>query len=251
MVRVVAAARSCQVAGWPLLNRLAQRNGGNVSDISSLWQSQFPTLASSRDPVVGETLEQARFVRLEPDTVVFEPGSPCSDYLMLVAGLMRVEITNEQGRQIVLYRVQPGQGCFLTTSCLLSHDRYPATGIVEADASALMLSRQAFEKALAGSSDFRGFIFAGLGGRLAQLVERIESVALTPIEQRLARTLLDLADNGNEVRWTHQELAAELGSAREVISRGLTRFVARGWVHAARGRIRLLDTEALADCGGR
>lgn len=222
-----------------------------MSDITSLWQSQFPELASSADPVVGQTLQQARFVRLERDTVVFQPGSPCSDYLMLVAGQIRVEIINDQGREIVLYRVQPGQGCFLTTSCLLSHDHYPATGIVEANASALMLSQRLFEDALATSSDFRSFVFSGLGGRLAQLVQRIESVALTPLEQRLAQTLLELADDHGEVRLTHQELAAELGSAREVISRGLTRFSARGWVHAARGRIRLLDSAALAILGGR
>lgn len=221
-----------------------------MSDITLLWQSQFPQLASSQDPVVGETLQQSRFVRLEHGTVVFEPGSPCSDYLMLMAGQIRVEIINDQGREIVLYRVEPGQGCFLTTSCLLSHDHYPATGIVEADASALMLSQPVFEDALATSGDFRRFVFSGLGGRLAQLVQRIESVALTPLEQRLARILLDLADGSGEVRWTHQELAAELGSAREVISRGLTRFVTRGWVDVARGHIRLLDTTALADCGG-
>lgn len=222
-----------------------------MSDSTALWQSQFPELASSGDPVVGETLQQARFVRLERDTVVFQPGSPCSDYLMLIAGQIRVEITNDQGREIVLYRVRPGQGCFLTTSCLLSHDHYPATGIVEVDASALMLSQRLFEDALAISSDFRRFVFSGLGGRLAQLIQRIESVALTPLEQRLARALLDLSDDGGEIRLTHQELAAELGSAREVISRGLTRFVARGWVHAARGHIRLLDRTALAVCSGR
>jgi len=222
-----------------------------MSEITSLWQLQFPQLASSRDPVVEETLQQARFVRLERETVVFRPGNPCSDYLLLVSGLIRVKITNDHGREIVLYRVEPGQGCVLTTSCLLSRDHYPATGIIEADACALLLSQRAFDEALASSRDFRQFVFAGLGERLAQVLERIESVALAPIEQRLARVLIDLADGGDEVRRTHQDLAAELGSAREVISRGLSRFAARGWIQAGRGRIRLLEPSALAEASGR
>lgn len=222
-----------------------------MSEITSLWQSQFPQLASSRDPVVADTLQHARFVRLERGSTVFRPGSPCSDYLLLVAGSIRVELTSDQGREIVLYRVEPGQGCILTTSCLLSSDRYPATGVVEADASALLLSQRSFEEALARSGDFRRFVFAELGGRLARVLERIESVTFSPFERRLARVLLDLAGEDEVVRRTHQQLAAELGSAREVVSRGLARFAERDWIRAGRGRIRMLDRQALAACAAR
>jgi CRP/FNR family transcriptional regulator len=222
-----------------------------ASHIASLCQSQFPQLASSTDPVVGKTLRQARFARLPRGTVIFRPGNPCSDYLLLATGCIRVETGNEHGREIVLYRVHPGQGCVLTTSCLLSHDHYPATGVVERAASALLLSQPVFEEALARSGDFRRFVFAELGGRLARVLERIESVALSPIEQRLAQVLLDLAEENGEVRRTHQQLAAELGSAREVVSRGLARFAEHGWIRPGRGHISLLDPAALAARAGR
>lgn len=221
-----------------------------MTDARHVWQSQFPALAASADTAVAEALAAARFERLPRGSVVFRPGNPCSDYLLVLAGRVRVEITGENGRQVVLYRVEPGQGCVLTTSCLLSEDHYPATGIVEADVAALLLPRTAFEDALARSADFRRFVFSELGGRLARVLARIEAVALDPLERRLARLLLELADDDGELHRTHQSLAAELGSAREVVSRGLARFAERGWVETARGRLRLLDRAAIAACAG-
>ena len=117
-----------------------------MSDPAAVWQEQFPALAASTDPAVRELLQRARFARLPAGTVVFRPGNPCSQYLLVVSGRVRVEVTGAGGRQIVLYRVQPGEGCVLTTSCLLSSDHYPATGIVEAEVGVLSVPRPAFEE---------------------------------------------------------------------------------------------------------
>lgn len=213
-----------------------------------LWKSQFPLLADSDDPAVAEAFDAAHFSQIPAGTVLFRPGTPCSEYLLVVTGRVRVQITGENGREVVLYRVDPGEACVLTTSCLLSHDHYPATGIVEADMSALLLTQEHFEDAVARSGDFRRFVFAQLGARLAQLFARIEAVALEPLEHRLALLLLDLADDTGVVTRTHQDLAAESGTAREVISRALARFEARGWIETSRGQIRLLQRAAIAEC---
>jgi CRP/FNR family transcriptional regulator len=207
-------------------------------------------LAASGDSCVAEAMTRARQARLPAGTTVFRPGNPCTDYLLVLDGRVRVEITGETGRQIVLYRVHPGEGCVLTTSCLLSADHYPATGVVETDMSALLLPRTAFEDALSRSSDFRRFVFHELGSRLAQVLARIEAVALQPFEHRLARALLALAGDDARVHGTHQALAAELGTAREVVSRGLARFAARGWIRSGRGWIELLDREAMRTAAG-
>ncbi len=213
-----------------------------------VWRSQFPLLADSDDPAIAEAFDAARFSQIPAGTVLFRPGTPCSQYLLVVTGRVRVQITGDNGRQVVLYRVEPGQACVLTTSCLLSHDHYPAMGIAETEMSALLLPQSHFEDAVARSGDFRRFVFAELGSRLAQLFARIEAVALEPLEHRLARLLLELGGDAGVVNRTHQDLAAELGTAREVISRALARFEQRGWVETGRGHIRLLQRAAIAAC---
>ena len=151
-----------------------------------------------------------------------------------------MQLTSESGREITLYRIGPGGSCILTTSCLLSNEHYPAEAIAESDVDAVAIPMTVFREALENSQFFRQFVFDGFSSRLTNVIRKIEQISFTSIDTRLAALLLELEERGIE-KITHQDLAVELGTAREVVSRHLKRFESEGWVELGRGRITVTD----------
>jgi CRP/FNR family transcriptional regulator len=209
------------------------------------WPDTFPELRSLDDPAWRTIRQSARLVTLAPGTRVFRDGESCGTYVLVLKGRVRVQKVSESGREIVLYRVGAGQGCVLTTSCLLAGEDYPAEAVAETEVRAVVIPAREFDRGLAESSGFRHFVFSNYGRRLAELIMLVEDVAFGRIGERLAQSLLEHADDTGGVTATHQTLAVELGTAREVVSRQLKEFERRGWVRLHRGRIDVLDAEAL------
>ena len=150
------------------------------------------------------------------------------------------------GHQIVLYRVEPGQSCVLTTSCLMAHESYAAEGVAETAVSGLGLAPASFERLLTDSAEFRRIVFTDFGQRLADLMGLLNEVAFRRIDARLAVWLLQASEReGMTIHHTHQEAAVELGTAREVVSRQLKEFERQGLLSLARGRIELRDPATL------
>lgn len=146
----------------------------------------------------------------------------------------------------MLYRVKPGGTCALTTSCIIGREEYPAEAVVEKDITAMMFPDSEFRQALLDSEVFRQFVFQGFSRRLCDIVSRMETVALKTIDERLAAHLLS-GDDDSLSNITHQVLAAEIGTAREVVSRKLKRFEADGLIRSSRGRVEIVDRDALRD----
>ncbi len=165
---------------------------------------------------------------------------------------MRVQQVSDTGHQIVLYRIEAGQSCVLTTACLLSYEDYSAEGIAETAVAAAAVPRVVFDDLVAQSKPFRDFVFAAFSKRITDLFQMIDEVAFQRLDVRLADKLISLSNGMEKVDTTHQKLSVELGSAREVISRQLQEFQRRGWIEQARGSISFLDRdqlEKLADHG--
>lgn len=133
----------------------------------------------------------------------------------------------------------------MTTACLIGQEDYSAEAIVEAPSRAVVIPKAIFEEAMARSAAFRRFVFAGFSARLNDLFHLVEDIAFARMDIRLAHKLLELAPLGQEITITQQQLAAELGSAREVVSRMLSELQRRGWLKVARGHITLLNRTAL------
>ena len=184
-------------------------------------------------------------ILLPVGTIVFRPGDRCERYFVVTAGTVRVVKTAENGREIVLYRVNGGETCSITTSCLMAQECYPASGIAETQVHALTLDAAAFEQALGNSPTFRRFVFAAFSQRLGNLIARIEEIALQRIDVRLARYLLAAAETAGIVLATHQQLAVELGSAREVVSRMLKEFEHQGALRLGHKQIEICDRALL------
>jgi CRP/FNR family transcriptional regulator, anaerobic regulatory protein len=214
---------------------------GNHDD---LWASHFPQFVANKDKGVAFLMAAANLVQLPAGKQVFYSGSICENYLLVLEGVIKVQlIAADTGREILLYHVRPGDSCVLTTSCLLSGDSYPAEGIVETDATAFAMSSHAFYRGMEMSAFFREFVFKNFSSRLSNIIGRMESVVFETIDQRICKALL--ASGDKVIAKTHHELAYDLGSAREVISRHLKNFENLGWVNLKRGNIDIIDREAL------
>lgn len=216
---------------------------------TTAWQDLFPALASG-DRQTRTVLDGARPVTMPADHPVFHAGSPCENYVLLLEGSVRVQVIGEGGREAVLYRVLPGQSCVLTTCCILSGEDYPAEGFTETPVRGLVVTKPTFDGALESAHAFRRFVFANLGGRIADVIARMEEVAFRPIERRLASYLLTHVDERGAIQATHQEIAVEVGTAREVVSRHLKRLEAAGLVELGRSTVRVskpVELQRLAD----
>ena len=213
------------------------------------WWNAFPALRGIQDPRWRAQMERVREVVIPSGTYLFHAGDACRNFLFVLDGSVRVEKIAENGREVVLYRIGRGETCLLTTSCLIANERYPAEGIAETEVRAATLPDDGFNLALALSAEFRGFVFASFGARLADLMALVEALLFGHGAARLARRLLELANSSGEIVATHQQLAAELGTAREVVSRLLKEFERRGHLRLARGRIVIADRAALEALG--
>ena len=174
--------------------------------------------------------------------MVFSPGSPCGVYLLVLDGSVRVQMIADTGREIVLYRVRRGESCVLTTAALVGEEAYSAEGVVEMPTAAITLPRPLFDELLATSDTFRRFVFAGFGRRVAEILATMQSAVFHRVDARLARHLV--ATDG-PITLTHQRLATELGTAREVVSRHLKAFERRGLVRLGRGTVEIVDRPGL------
>ncbi|MEE9388750.1 MAG: Crp/Fnr family transcriptional regulator [Paracoccaceae bacterium] len=209
------------------------------------WITRFKGLNALPDRLKRKLITQSRIVTLKKGARVFGQGSSPENLLMLLEGTVRVQQQSTAGREIVLYRVQAGESCVLTTACLLAYDDHSAEGVAETMVKAAAIPRKVFEDLITDSTDFRQFVFQSYSRRITDLFFVIDELAFRRVDIRLAQTLILLSDGKDALSVTHQQLAAELGTAREVISRQLQEFQRRGMVKLSRGVVQITDSDAL------
>lgn len=185
-------------------------------------------------------------VRFDAGTVLFRPGDSCRGLLMVDAGAVRVQTVSETGRQVTLYRVEPNVACVLSTQCLLTGGAYPAEGVAETEVQGRFVPGAEVERRVAEDPDFRRWIFASYGARLADLVLLVEDLLVSDLDGKLCRLLLDRSAREPVITATHQAIAAEIGSAREAVSRHLKDLERQGAVRLGRGAVTVLDRALLA-----
>jgi CRP/FNR family transcriptional regulator len=203
------------------------------------WTRRFSGLSRLSPDMRTTLLKESRVATVPKDTVIFGPGKAPENLLLLLDGTVRVQQTSDTGREVFLYRVSAGESCVLTTACLLAYEDYSAEGLAETDLRAVLVPRRTFDELIAHSAEFRRFVFTAYSRRITDLFTVIEEIAFRRVDVRLAQKLLQMAGRDGTVRATHQDLALELGTAREVISRQLQEFQRRGWVEPGRGFVRI------------
>jgi len=209
------------------------------------WLKFFPGLNSIDNPAWNKMLERSKPVALNKGQIIFRDGESCKNYLFIISGIIRVHKTTKDGHEIILYRLRTGQVCEITTTCLLANNKYHAEAVAESPANIILVPKLLFQEALSGIPEFQTYVFSGLEKGVNGLIGLIEDVAFGPMDSRLAIYLLNNVNAQGFVNSTHHDIAASLGTAREVISRNLKKFEKNNWVKLSRGKILLLDTESL------
>jgi len=207
------------------------------------WLAVFPDLAGLESSAKELLLKYARIVEAPVGTVGYREGGPCGAYVMRLAGRSRVFKMSTSGREILLYRVHAGETCVITTTCLLGNSDYPASTIVEEAIKDVIIPAAAFNQLMIDSKVFRTFVMTNYGALISDLIVLLDEVAFHNLDARLAKLLLEAGSDS--VKRTHQQIADELGTAREVVSRQVKRFEQKNWVALGRGQVEILDREAL------
>jgi len=202
----------------------------------------YPPLHSLSVEQLAAVCRATALLQLPAGAQVFAERQNCLGFPLILAGTIKVVKSTASGRELLLYRVEPGESCIITSSCLLARSPYSARGIAETPLSLLLLPTAMFDRLIDDNRAFRDFVFHLFGERIAELMELVEEVAFQRLDQRLAKLLLAKA---GVIHATHQHLAEELGSVREIVSRLLKGFAAQGLVMLAREQITVIDRTGL------
>jgi CRP/FNR family transcriptional regulator len=200
------------------------------------WLKLYPALGSL----------PALLPRLAPTAVpagspLFKENDPCLGFPLVLSGEVRVSRSAPNGRELELYRVVPGEMCLVSSAGLFANQGYSAHGVTTCDTVLCLIPPADFQAALAEPA-FRAYVLGLFAARMADLTALIEAIAFQRLDSRLAAALLG---HGMELRATHQALADELGTVREIVTRLLHRFERDGLVELSRERITIRDSAGL------
>jgi CRP/FNR family transcriptional regulator len=200
----------------------------------------YPALARVQ-PSLAELGPALAPFQVPVGTVLFHEASPCQGFPLVLAGEIKVSRSSGDGRTLELYRVLPGELCLVSSSCLFRHQPLSAQGVATKPSQLLLIPPPIFARWLEEPA-FRDEVLGLFAERMADLTALVDAVAFRKLDQRLAMALLG---RGTVLSLTHQALADELGTVREIVTRLLRRFEREGWVELGREQVTILDSAAL------
>ncbi len=205
----------------------------------------LPFLKKTDSPIAREFRQAAYFARIPAGKDIFVEGDAVQAIALILSGNVRVYKIGEQGREITLYRFGLGESCILTANAIMNQQTFPAVALVESEAEAVMIPAETFRDWMRRYDEWRNFLFDLLSQRLASVMGIVDEVVFHRMDARIAALLLRRTAQGSVIQMTHQEIAAELGTSREVVSRILEGFDSAGLISSSRGQIEVLDAAEL------
>ena len=212
----------------------------------TLPASLYPSLARVL-PTLAELGPGGTPMKVPAGTVLFSENAPCQGFPLVLEGEIKVSRASGDGRTLELYRVVPGELCLVSSACLFRTQPLSAHGITTKATSLILITAPIFKRWLE-TPEFRNDVLGLFAERMADLTSLVDAVAFQKLDRRLAAALLG---HGQQLSVTHQALADELGTVREIITRLLRRFEREGWVSLGREQIQILNSAALRTfCAG-
>jgi CRP/FNR family transcriptional regulator len=205
----------------------------------------IPFLLTADPQIRRDFTDFAYQAKIPAGRQIFAEGDQVDGIALMMSGAVRVYKLSQTGREITLYRFGEGESCIITANAILNQQNFPAIAIVEQDAEVVMIPAEIFSDWVRRYDPWREFVFNLFSQRLASVMEIVDEVAFQRMDRRIASFLLERSLIRNPIQITHQEIANEIGSSREVISRLLEDFAQREIVYLSRGEIVVLDTEGL------
>lgn len=208
---------------------------------------QFPFLQQAEPPFLDRFFEQAQPVQLKEGSPICDQGMQCQHLALVVSGVARVFKLGESGREITLYRLGGGESCILTASCIVSGSPFPAFAVCEEPIEALALHPRVVRQWTDEFPVWRDYLFSLISDRLGDVISVIEEIAFRRVDRRLADYLLQRAGGDQQsIKATHQAIASDLGTSREVVSRILKDFEHQGLISVSRGQLQVTDASGLS-----
>jgi CRP/FNR family transcriptional regulator len=214
----------------------------DIQQVKQRLLELYPVFQEMPPELLGYTFDNAVVRTVPAGTVMFDERNPCQAFPMILDGSIRVSKIAPNGRELQLYRVGPGESCILSTSCMLGTTPYTAHGVADSEMTVFALPAPVFNHLISQHQPFRAYVFGLFAERIVDLMQLVEAVAFHKLDQRLAGLLLG---KGKVIHVTHQTLADELGSVREIVSRLLKSFADQGMVSLAREQIEIVDPARL------
>ena len=205
----------------------------------------LPFLQTAAPQLQRDFIDYAYYAKIPAGRQIFAEGDQVDGIALLMSGVVRVYKLGQTGREITLYRFGEGESCVITANAILHQQDFPAIAAVERNAEAVMIPAEIFSDWVRRYDEWRDFVFNLVSARLANVMEIVDEVAFQRMDRRVASFLLQRSQLHNPIRITHQEIANEIGSSREVISRLLEDFAQRDYLRLSRGEVEVLDSEGL------
>ncbi len=209
---------------------------------------QFPFLQQADNGFRDNFFKHVSLASLPVGSPICDQGMHCVHLALIVSGVARVFKLGESGREITLYRIGKGESCILTASCIVSGTPFPAFAVCEEKIEALVINPLKVQQWTDEFSVWRNYLFSLVSGRLGDVISIVEEIAFRRVDCRLADYLLQAGgDNSDRINITHQAIASDLGTSREVVSRILKDFEHQGLIAVARGQLQIIDSIGLAN----
>ena len=241
-------------SGYPYPHGVLQSASIVITDTAQIQRitERFPFLQHGDSAFKRRFFHSVKLAHLDQGVSICHEGMQCSALSLVLAGSARVFKLSESGREITLYRIGPGGSCILTASCIVNAQPFPALAVSETQLEAVVIPTGDVLRWLDDSAAWRGYLFGLISERLSDVITIVEEVAFKRVDRRISSFLLSRADTlsspsmqGQLIKATHQEIASDLGTSREVVSRILKELESQGCIAVSRGSIRLLDVESL------
>ncbi len=218
-----------------------------ANDIRKKLQHLYPEIIGLLHPISNRLLESSNLMRIPAGARLYREDQHCDRFMWLLEGTVRVYKHSPEGREITLYRVNPGDVCVLSLQSLLCGEGFPAEAVAETDLAGISLIQHDFEKALDLSNDFHRYLLKILSQRIGNVMRLVSEIAFQRLDLRLACLMGQLFERsqGRAIQMTHAQLARELGTTREMVSRILKELEHQKCIRLQRGEIHLVSSESL------
>jgi CRP/FNR family transcriptional regulator len=219
----------------------------NDDDFIDCFFTIYPLLADRNNNEWLKILRHTQLTHIKKDTYLADNKSCCTNLVLLLTGTLRVFQFADDGREVTLFRITPGNICPLSLSNLLNNTSFNTRSSAETDCEVIILTPDLFAHAMDISEKFRQFVFINLANRFQEVISTLYNTQFEKLEMRLACLLGKLFERNqsNTINITHQQLAQELGSTREVISRVLKQLAEQGCIKLSRGKIHIGESNTL------
>lgn len=214
--------------------------------MKKLLKDIIPFFSSAKNDLEKEFEKHAVSHFFKKEVFLTLEGDNCNYFPIIKSGIVRVYKVGSQGQEITLYRIHPGESCILTISCLLAKNKFPAFAVVEKDCEILLVSAEKLREWMKKYDLWSDYIYNYLSEVLVNVLQIVENISFKKINVRLLEYLVEqYLQNGNQLFLTHQQIAFDIGTAREVVSRSLKEFESSNLISLSRGKINIFDVSEL------